>query len=168
MKSKVPDKRYVGTLSPYVEEYVAHSVVTNSWCVSAKFNLEPNEVYSILAVMAERPSHEVPLRLTLYSPAHQATDILLKPLTEQAEWYLTVLDGMTDEQGCTVVELLPQGSEAPGGGSKAAAGTTQAALVMEHTMTPEAFCSIVTEHEGVPHKMLPKYQQQQALSLIHI
>lgn len=162
MKSKVPDKRYVGTLSPYVDEYVAHSVVTNAWCVSAKWSLEPNEVYSILAVMAEGTTHEVPLRLTLYSPTHEATNVLLKPLSEQAEWYLTALEGQTDDQGCTVVELLPQGSDMPAGGTKASAGTTQAALVME-TGTPEAFCSIVTEHEGVPHKMLPKYQQQQAV-----
>ena len=28
---------------------------------------------------------------------------------------------------------------------------------------PSAFCSIATDHEGVPHKMLTKYQQQQAV-----
>ena len=31
------------------------------------------------------------------------------------------------------------------------------------TSEPTAFCSIATDHEGVPHKMLTKYQQQQAV-----
>ena len=53
MKPSVPDQRYVGTLSPNVEEYVAHAVITNSWCVSAKWSLEPGDVYAIIAVMYE-------------------------------------------------------------------------------------------------------------------
>ena len=51
--------RYVGVLSRDVEEYVADSVVTNAWCVSARWTLAPGGVYSILAVMAEGTNHEV-------------------------------------------------------------------------------------------------------------
>ena len=51
--------RYVGVLSRYVEEYVAHSVVTNAWCVSARWTLAPGGVYSIIAVMAEGTDREV-------------------------------------------------------------------------------------------------------------
>ena len=119
-------------------------------------------MYSILAVMAEGTAHEVPLRLTLYTPPHESPNVLLKPLSDAAEWHLQVLEGKTDDAGCTVVELLPQASEHAAGGPKGNPGTTQAALVIE-TETPEAFCSIVTEHEGHTHKMLPKYQQQQAV-----
>ena len=55
--------RYVGVLSPDVEEYVAHSVLTNAWCVSARWTLAPGGVYSIIAVMDEGTDHEVrPLR----------------------------------------------------------------------------------------------------------
>ena len=54
--------RYVGVLSPDVEEYVAHSVL-NAWCVSARWTLAPGGVYSIIAVMDEGTDHEVrPLR----------------------------------------------------------------------------------------------------------
>ena len=158
MKSKVPDKRFVGTLSPYVEEYVAHSVITNSWCVSTRWVLEPGDVYAILAVMAEGTTHEVPLRLTLFTQPEASGEVLLKPLSAAAEWHVSVLEGRTDESGCTQLELLPQGN-ADGGG---AGSSTQAALVME-TGEPTAFCSIATDHEGVPHKMLTKYQQQQAV-----
>ena len=49
----------MGVLSPYVEEYVAHSVVTNAWCVSARWTLAPGGVYSIIAVMAEGTDREV-------------------------------------------------------------------------------------------------------------
>ena len=51
-------------LSGDVEEYVAHSVVTSAWGVSARWTLAPGGVYSILAVMAEGTNHEVhrPLR----------------------------------------------------------------------------------------------------------
>ena len=156
MKSKVPERRYVGTLSPHCEEYVAHSVVTNAWCVSTRWTLEPGDVYAVLAVMAEGTTHEVPLRLTLYSEPDVAPSIMCKPLSAANEWHLTALDGVTDSQGLTQVELLPQAGDGPAGGS------VQAALVME-AGAPEAFCSIATELDRVPHKMLVKYQQQQAV-----
>ena len=154
MKSKVPEKRYVGPLSPNVDEYVAHSVVTNSWCVSARWTLEPENVYAILAVMSEGTTHEVPLRLTLFSDPNAASDVLLKPLSSSAEWHLTSLEGTTDENGCTQIELLPQGEGGP--------STVQAELIME-TDRGDAYCSIATDHEGAPHKMLTKYQQQAAV-----
>jgi len=156
MKSKVPERRYVGTLSPYVEEYVAHSVVTNAWCVSARWTLEPGDVYAVLAVMAEGTTHEVPLRLTLYSPPEEANAVMCKPLTAANEWHVIALEGTTDSQGLTQIELLPSAADDPIGAS------VQSALVME-TDTPEAFCSIATELDHVPHKMLVKYQQQQAV-----
>jgi len=155
MKSKVPERRYVGVLSPYVEEYVAHSVVTNAWCVSARWTLEPGDVYAVLAVMAEGTTHEVPLRLTLYTPPDDATQIMCKPLTPANEWHVTALHGHTDAQGLSQIELLPSAAEGT-------SSLVQAALVME-TETPEAFCSIATELDRVPHKMLVKYQQQQAV-----
>ena len=169
MKSRVPERRFVGTLSPYVEEYVSHSVVTNSWCVSARWLLEPGDVYAILAVMAEGTTHEVPLRLTLFTKPDDASTVLLKPLSAAAEWHVTTLEGVTDERGLTQLELLPQPAEpsagasaAAGGGGATGGGSAQAALVLE-TAVPSAFCSIATDHEGVPHKMLTKYQQQQAV-----
>jgi len=155
MKSKVPEKRYVGTLSPFVEEYVAHSMVTNAWCVTARWNLEPGDVYAVLAVMAEGTTHEVPLRLTLYTTPNDASSVVCKPLGPAAEWHLTALEGVTDSNGLTQLELLPQAGEGTG-------GSMQAALVME-TKSADAYCSIATEHENVPHKMLIKYQQQQAV-----
>ena len=159
MKSRVPDRRYVGTLSPHVDEYVAHSVITNSWCVSAKWQLEPGDVYAVLAVMAEGTTHEVPLRLTLYSDPIDAGDVLLKPLSDASEWFINVFEGKTDENGMTIVDLLPQGD---GSKQKAAAGSTQATLVLE-TSAGDAFCSITTEIDGNPYKMLPRYQQSQAV-----
>lgn len=167
MRARVPDRRYAGQLSPYVDEYVSHSLVTNSWCVGAGWDVEPGDVYALLAVMSEGTSREVPLRLTLYTSPTDATDVLLKPLSLAAEWHLSVLEGHTDENGMTVVDLLPQLDEpVPGGGAQSSsmstALATQATLVME-TTTPDAFCSIVTEHEGELHKVLVKYQQQHAV-----
>ena len=155
MKPRVPERRYVGTLSPYVDEYVAHSVVTNSWCVCARWTLEPGDVYAVLAVMAEGTTHEVPLRLTLYSKPTEEGTVLLTPLTDASEWHLTALEGVTDGLGQTTIELMPQAAD--GGG-----GVTQANLVLE-AGSADAFCSIATEHEGVQHKILSKYQQQQAV-----
>ena len=61
MKSHdTPDKRYISTLSPQVENYVTHSAITNAWCVQAGWSLEPGEVYYVLCVMAEATTHEVP------------------------------------------------------------------------------------------------------------
>ena len=155
MKSKVPERRYVGTLSPYVEEYVAHSVVTNSWCVSARWSVDPGDVYAVLAVMAEGTTHEVPLRLTMYSSPDDADNVLCKPLSAANEWYLTAVEGNTDSQGLSQIELTPQAGDSTG-------ALVQAALVLE-AETPDAFCRIATEHDHVPHKMLVKYQQQQAV-----
>ena len=65
-------------------------------------------------------------------------DYLLKPLSAASEWHLSVLEGTTDGNGRTNIELLPSESE----GGK---GSTQATLVMETEME-NAYCSIATEH----------------------
>ena len=100
MKSHVPDKRFIGTLSPSVDNYVCHSLVTNSWCVQSAWNLEPGDVYSVLCVMGEPTTHEVPMRLTLFTdPGVDEGAVLLNPMTPANEWKLTALAGVTDLRG---------------------------------------------------------------------
>ena len=83
----------------------------------ARWLLEPGDVYAILAVMAEGTTHEVPLRLTLFTKPDDASTVLLKPLSAAAEWHVTTLEGVTDERGLTQLELLPQPAEPSAGAS---------------------------------------------------
>jgi len=115
----------------------------------------------------------VPLRLAFYTPPDAAANVSCTPLGMANEWHLIALEGRTDEHGLTQLEIESpieiqspsMGAEGPsarsffrGGGVEA----VQAALVME-TDASDAFCSIATELDRVPHKMLQKYSQQQAV-----
>ena len=116
---------------------------------------------------------QVPLRLAFYTPPDAAANVSCTPLGMANEWHLIALEGRTDEHGLTQLEIESpieiqspsMGAEGPsarsffrGGGVEA----VQAALVMESD-APDAFCSIATELDRVPHKMLQKYSQQQAV-----
>lgn len=152
MKANVPDKRFIATLSPQVDNYVCHSLVTNSWCVQAKWDLEPNNVYAVLAVMAEGTTHEVPLRLTLFTqPDLDTGTVIAQPLTPAAEWDLTALQGLTDQNGGNTLTVTPEGT-----------GQCQATLVIE-TEETAAFCSISTMVDDQPYKQTPTYAQKQAV-----
>ena len=59
MKANVPDKRYVGWLSPQAENYASHSMSSNQFCVQSKWDLDPGDVYCAIAVMNEATTHEV-------------------------------------------------------------------------------------------------------------
>ena len=75
-----------------MDNYASHSVITNSWCVQAKWDLDPGDVYSVIAVMAEATTHEVPLRLTLhYPPELEHASVIAKPLSPAAEYHSVVL-----------------------------------------------------------------------------
>ena len=158
MKSHVPDKRFIGTLSPSVDNYVCHSLVTNSWCVQSAWNLEPGDVYSVLCVMGEPTTHEVPMRLTLFTdPGVDEGAVLLNPMTPANEWKLTALAGVTDTEGMTAFELVPDPN----------AMNTQATVVLE-CENEKAFCSITTAVRadgGQPrlHKQTPTYAQRSAV-----
>eukprot|EP00965_Chrysotila_dentata_P202376 6181090-Pleurochrysis_carterae.AAC.6 len=151
MKNNVPDRRYVGNLSPQADNYVCHSMVTNSWCVQCKPRLEPGNVYALLVVMAEGTTSKVPLRLTLYSsPELDDGTVLAKPLSTSAEWHVSFVKGYTDANGMTVVDMLPT------------EGNTQVTAVLE-SEDASAFCSIATTTGGVPHKQTPTYAQKSAV-----
>jgi hypothetical protein len=108
MKNTVPEKRYVGALSPQVENYASHSVITNSWCVQAKLDLDPGDVYSLITVMAEPITHEIPLTLQVFYPAElEQPTVIIKPLSAAAEYYCVPLRGVTDAGGSLSVELTP-------------------------------------------------------------
>jgi hypothetical protein len=122
---------------------------------------------------APSTSPQVPLRLAFYTPPDAAANVSCTPLGMANEWHLIALEGRTDEHGLTQLEIESpieiqspsMGAEGPsarsffrGGGVEA----VQAALVMESD-APDAFCSIATELDRVPHKMLQKYSQQQAV-----
>ena len=122
---------------------------------------------------APSTSPQVPLRLAFYTPPDAAANVSCTPLGMANEWHLIALEGRTDERGLTQLEIESpieiqspsMGAEGPsarsffrGGGVEA----VQAALVME-TDASDAFCSIATELDRVPHKMLQKYSQQQAV-----
>ena len=154
MKANVPDKRFVATLSPQVDNYVTHSLVTNSWCVQAKWQLEPGDVYNVLAVMAEGTTHEVPLRLSLFTePDLDAGTVVSNPLSAANEWHATVLQGFTGGDGSNTLTITPEG--APG-------EPVQATLVIE-TEETAAFCSISTMQGDAPYKQTPTYAQKQAV-----
>ena len=113
MKANVPDKRFIATLSPQVDNYVCHSLVTNSWCVQSKWDLEPGNVYAVLAVMAAGTTHEVPPRLTLVTqPDLDVGTVVEQPLTSDSEWHLTALQGFTSADGSNTLSV---GCEAPDG-----------------------------------------------------
>ena len=107
MKSHVPDKRFIGTLSPSVDNYVCHSLVTNSWCVQSAWNLEPGDVYSVLCVMGEPTTHEVPLRLTLFT-APGATDCLTAVILDPETVF------QQDSNGTPFPEVLSKQGLIPG------------------------------------------------------
>ena len=154
MKANVPDKRFIATLSPQVDNYVCHSLVTNSWCVQSKLELEPGNVYAVLAVMAEGTTHEVPLRLTLFTqPDLDTGTVVEQPLTPDSEWHLTALQGFTSADGSNTLSV---GCEAPDG------HPVQATLVIE-TEEAAAFCSISVSVNDQPYKQTPTYAQKHAV-----
>jgi len=154
MKANVPDKRFIATLSPQVDNYVCHSLVTNSWCVQSKWDLEPGNVYAVLAVMAEGTTHEVPLRLTLFTqPDLDVGTVVEQPLTTDSEWHLTALQGFTSADGSNTLSV---GCEAPDG------HPVQATLVIE-TEEAAAFCSISVSVNDQPYKQTPTYAQKHAV-----
>lgn len=160
MKNNVPDKRYVGMLSPQVDNYVCHSLVTNAWCVQAKMSLEPGNVYALLVVMAEPSPSVTPLRLTVYTEPELAEgSILSKPLAPEAEWEFKMLKGTTDSNGMLTCDLTASGDAFT---RPENVGTFQATLVFECDEV-SAFCSISTTSEGKPHKQTPTYAQKQAV-----
>jgi len=153
MKNNVPDKRYVGNLSPQADNYVGHSLVTNSWCVQTRLVLEPGNVYALLVVMGDETTTNVPLRLTFYSPPEcDEGDVLVNPLSSASEWHVAVLQGVTDTNGMTVFDVRPG----------ADVGSVQVTLVVE-SAEGSAFCSITTTQDGVPHKQTPTYAQKSAV-----
>lgn len=160
MKNNVPDKRYVGMLSPQVENYVCHSLVTNSWCVQAKMSLDPGNVYALIVVMAE-PSPSISLlRLTMYTdPELDEGSIIAKPLTVDAEWCFKVLKGTTDSNGMLNCDLTASGDAYT---RPEDVSTFQATLVLECDEAA-SFCSISTTADGKPHKQTPTYAQKQAV-----
>mmetsp|Transcript_8106 Transcript_8106/g.20105 ORF Transcript_8106/g.20105 Transcript_8106/m.20105 type:complete len:1749 (-) Transcript_8106:113-5359(-) len=154
MKANLPDKRFVGALSPQVENYVSHSLVTNSWCVQTKWDLDPGDVYALIAVMSESPKHQVPLRLTIYYPPElEFASIVAKPLSTSAEYYCSVVKGATDDTGCAKLDLTPQES-----------GSVQATLVVDAMGNDAVFCSIATySSDGVLHKQTSTFSQRSAV-----
>ena len=160
MKNNVPDKRYVGMLSPQVENYVCHSLVTNAWCVQAKMDLEPGHVYALLVVMAEPSPSITPLRLTVYTdPDIEEGSIITKPLSSDAEWEFKLLKGMTDPNGMLTCDLAASGDAFT---RPEQVGNFQATVVFECEEN-SAFCSISTTSAGKPHKQTPTYAQKQAV-----
>ena len=160
MKNNVPDRRYVGMLSPQADNYVCHSLVTNSWCVQASMRLEPGHVYALLVVMAEPLPSITPLRLTLYSePDLEDGSIIAKPLSEDAEWCVQVVNGKTDASGQLSFDLAAAGDAYT---RPEEVGTFQATLVLECD-DGGAFCSISTTADGKPHKQTASYAQRQAV-----
>jgi len=160
MKNNVPDKRYVGMLSPQVDNYVCHSLVTNAWCVQAKMELEPGNVYALLVVMASPSPSITPLRLTMYTePELEEGSIVARPLSDEAEWYVKVLKGITDSNGMLTCDLAASGDAYT---RPEHVGTFQATLVLE-CLEVTSFCSVSTTSEGKPHKQTPTYAQKQAV-----
>ena len=107
---------------------------------------------------APSTSPQVPLRLAFYTPPDAAANVSCTPLGMANEWHLIALDGRTDQRGLTLIEI-----ESPSMGAEGPSGAAvQAALVMESD-APDAFCSIATEVDRAPHKMLQTYSQQQAV-----
>ena len=100
---------HASALAAQVDNYASHSVITNSWCVQAKWDLDPGDVYSVIAVMAEPTTHEVPLRLTVfYPPELEKASIISKPLSPLAEYFCSAVKGVTDSSGFVSLELMPQ------------------------------------------------------------
>ena len=96
--------------------------------------------------------HDVPLRLTLYSPPDaDDTEIIFKPLSQASEWHLTAITANTDANGMVNIELA----------SPADGGNLQATLVAESD--ENAFCSISTLAQAVPYKQTPTYAHKQAV-----
>ena len=160
MKNNVPDKRYVGMLSPQVDNYVCHSLVTNAWCVQAKMELEPGNVYALLVVMAAPSPSITPLRLTMYTePELEEGSIVAKPLSDGAEWFVQKLKGVTDSNGMLTCDLAAAGDAYT---RPEEVGTFQATLCFECDEAT-SFCSVSTTSDGKPHKQTPTYAQKQAV-----
>ena len=113
---------------------------------------------------APSTSPQVPLRLAFYTPPDAAANVSCTPLGMANEWHLIALEGRTDQHGLTQLEIQsPIEIQSPSMGAEGPSGAAvQAALVMESD-APDAFCSIATEVDRAPHKMLQTYSQQQAV-----
>ena len=57
----------------------------------------------------------------------------MKPLSAQAEWHLTVLDGKTDGSGATQLELMPQAESGTTRGGLPRATLAAAVVVVDAT-----------------------------------
>ena len=67
--------------------------------MQSAWNLEPGDVCSVLYVMGEPTTHEVPMRLTLFTdPGVDEGAVLLNPMTPANEWKLHRVAGVTDTE----------------------------------------------------------------------
>ena len=68
-------------------------------------------MYAVLAVMAEGTTHEVPLRLTLFTaPDLEEGAVVCNPMSAGNEWQLNVLQGFTGADGSNQLTVTPEGA----------------------------------------------------------